>query len=372
MFLKKISLLNFKNYADASLVFSEDVNCFIGNNGVGKTNFLDAIHYLSFCKSYFNASDFQNIKYGSDFFIVQGDFNIENSEDTIYCSVSLHQRKIFKRNKKEYNRLSEHIGLFPGVVISPEDVNLINDSSKIRRKFIDSVISQYNRQYLNCLINYNKVLEQRDSLLKYFAESGSYDVHSLEIWDKTLIDSGKLIFKLRQEFLKNFIPLFQKYFRVISNEAENVTLEYESQLNHLSFEDLLHNLLAADRAAQRSTGGIHKDDLIFKLGGHPIKISGSQGQQKSYLIALKLAQFECIKNTMPAASGAPILLLDDIFDKLDNLRIQSLMQLVSSHHFGQIFITDTDENRIRTVFNKINVDLKLFKIDKQGHPLIIH
>lgn len=362
MYLKKISLINFKNYSEADLEFSDGVNCFAGHNGVGKTNLLDAIHYLTFCKSYFNSIDSQNILRGKDFFIIQGEFENNGLSDAIYCSVSLSQRKIFKRNKKEYSRLSEHIGLFPSVMISPEDVNLINEGPRIRRKFIDSVISQFDKHYLDLLIRYNKALEQRDSLLKHFADSGKFDIHSLEIWDEQLKDSGKVIFKTRKKFLEDFISVFQKYYQIISNDAENVTLDYESQLNNFSFEKLLHDFLIKDRAAQRSTGGIHKDDLIFKLGEHPIKTFGSQGQQKSYLIALKLAQFEYIKEIK---NFSPILLLDDIFDKLDNPRIQSLMQLVSSHHFGQIFITDTDENRIRSIFKKINVDLKLFRISKE-------
>lgn len=362
MFLKKISLINFKNYPEAELEFSGDINCFAGNNGVGKTNLLDAIHYLTFCKSYFNAIDSQNILHGKDFFMVQGEFENDGLSDTIYCSVSQNQRKIFKRNKKEYPRLSAHIGRFPSVMISPEDVNLINEGSRIRRKFIDSVISQYDSQYLDILIKYNKALEQRDSLLKYFGESGKFDIHSLEIWDKQLTDCGEIIFETRKKFLSGFIPVFQKYFQIVCNDAEEVSLEYQSQLNSLSFEKLLNNLLNADRSAQRSTGGIHKDDLVFKLGEHPIRTFGSQGQQKSYLIALKLAQFEYIREIKKLS---PILLLDDIFDKLDNRRIHALMQLVSSHHFGQIFITDTDENRILGVFKKINVDLKLFKIGKE-------
>lgn len=362
MFLKKISLINFKNYSETALEFSEDVNCFTGNNGVGKTNLLDAIHYLSFCKSYFNSTDSQNINYGKEFFMVQGEFDYEGIPETIYCSVSQNQRKIFKRNKKEYTRLSEHIGIIPAVMISPSDISLINEGSRVRRKFIDSIISQYDKQYLDGLISYNKALEQRDSLLKHFAESGKFDFHSLEIWDKALCDSGKLIFRKRKKFLGEFIPVFRKYFRIISNDAENVTLEYESQLNETAFDKILSDCLMRDRAAQRSTTGIHKDDLIFKLGDHPIKMFGSQGQQKSYLIALKLAQFECIKEIKKLA---PVLLLDDIFDKLDIHRIHALMQLVSCHHFGQIFITDTDESRIRHVFKKINVDLKLFKIGQE-------
>ncbi len=359
MFLKKISLFNFKNYSEAQFDFSEDINCFSGNNGVGKTNLLDAIHYLSFCKSYFNSTDYLNIRHGSDFFILQGDFVNESKEETIYCSASINQRKIFKKNKKEYSRLSEHIGLFPSVVISPEDTNLIHEGSRARRKFLDSVISQFNKTYLENLINYNKALEQRDALLKNFAESGKFDLSSLLIWNKPLIENGDEIYQKRKEFLKIFIPVFQKYFKIISGGAEPVSLDYQSGLNQNSLQTLLDETIIADRNAQRTTSGIHKDDLIFKLGGHPLKTIGSQGQQKSFIIAMKLAQFECIKEIK---KFCPILLLDDIFDKLDHNRINSLMNLVSTHHFGQIFITNTEEKKIREIFKKIKIDLKLFKI----------
>lgn len=358
MFLKKIALFNFKNYPEAQFDFSEEINCFVGNNGMGKTNLLDAIHYLSFCKSYFNSTDIQNIAHGKEFFIVQGEFEYSGITDAVYCSASQNQRKIFKKNKKEYPRLSEHIGLFPSVMIAPEDVSLIHEGSRVRRRFIDSVISQSDKEYLESLIKYNKALEQRDALLKFFAESGKFDVPSLEIWDYQLIDCGEKIYEARKNFLREFIPFFQKYFQIISRDAEVVEMEYMSDLNGRPLKELLKDLLHADRAAARTTGGIHKDDLVFKLGDHPIKAVGSQGQQKSYLIALKLAQFEFIKQT----GRMPLLLLDDIFDKLDSRRIEALMQLVSSHHFGQIFITDTEESRIKSVFEKIKAEVKMFQI----------
>lgn len=366
MYLKNLTLINFKNYPEAQLEFSPDINSFTGNNGVGKTNLLDAIHYLSTCKSNFSNADTRNILHNKEFFIVQGEFirdsAAENLSDNIYCSVSHTMRKVFKRNKKEYPRLSEHIGHFPCVIITPEDSHLIHEGSRIRRKFIDHIISQYDKIYLEQLIRYNKALEQRDALLKTFADSGRFEIHSLEIWDKQLADSGKIIFSARKKFLDDFIPVFQKYFRIISDDAEQVTLDYESQLNTCGFEKLLLESLVNDRASQRTTAGIHKEDLVFKLGDQPIKELGSQGQQKSFVIALKLAQFEYLKTIK---KFPPVLLLDDIFDKLDNRRINALMQLVSSHHFGQIFITDTDEHRITSIFKKINVNLKLFRIGKE-------
>jgi len=358
MYLKKLSLINFKNYPEAELEFSGHVNCLTGNNGEGKTNILDAIHYLSFCKSFFNPIDSQNILHDAPFFLIQGVFD-NNEEDEVYCGLKRNQRKIFKRNKKEYSRLAEHIGLYPLVMVSPADSELITEGSESRRKFIDSVIAQFDREYLENLIAYNKVLSHRNALLKQIAESGRFDKDALEIWDVQLIDHGKKIYDKRNNFIKSFISIFQKYYELISGGKEKVGIVYTSHFNETNFADVLSNALNRDRAMLYTTVGIHKDDLEFTMDTHSIKKYASQGQQKSFLIALKLAQFDFIKNIKKVT---PILLLDDIYDKLDDLRVKQLMELVSSNNFGQLFITDTHPTRLSDLFKSGDADYKVFKI----------
>lgn len=359
MFLKKLSVLNFKNYPEAQLSFSKQVNCLTGNNGEGKTNILDAIHYLSFCKSFFNPIDSQNILHESPFFLIQGVFELDDKEDEIYCGIKRNQKKQFKRNKKEYTRLADHIGTYPLVMISPADSELITEGSESRRRFIDSVIAQFDRNYLENLIRYNKVLSQRNALLKQFGDRRQFDKASLEIWDMQLIEYGQHVHTCRQNFIQNFIPIFQKYYELISGGRENVGIKYNSHLNDAAFADVLANALNRDRAMEYTTVGIHKDDLEFTINDHPVKKYASQGQQKSFLIALKLAQFDFIKKIKQIT---PILLLDDIYDKLDDLRVKQLMELVSSDNFGQLFITDTHPSRLADLFQTGNVDFKVFKI----------
>lgn len=359
MHLKHLSLINFKNYPEAELSFSPRFNCFTGNNGEGKTNLLDAIHYLSFCKSFFNSVDSRNISHNEPFFMIKGTFDLENNEEEIYCGLKRNQKKQFKRNKKEYSRLADHIGLFPLVMISPADSELISEGSEQRRKFIDSVISQYDKSYLEDLISYNKILSQRNALLKRFADSRSFDEASLEIWDIQLIDLAQTIHKKREEFIKSFIPIFQKYYELISGGKENVGLHYQSHLNEGDFVEVLKKALKKDLALQYSTVGIHKDDLEFLLNSHSIKMYGSQGQQKSYLIALRLAQFSYIQKIK---NLTPILLLDDIYDKLDETRVSQLMEIVSGPEFGQVFITDTHSERIPKLF-KEKKHLRHFKVN---------
>ena len=359
MYLQTLSVLNFKNYAEAELSFSARINCFSGNNGEGKTNLLDAIHYLSFCKSFFNPIDSQNIRHEETFFMIQGVFQRNEEREEVYCAQKRNYKKQFKRNKKEYTRLADHIGLFPVVMISPADADLISEGSESRRKFMDSVISQYNRNYLDDLINYNKALSQRNALLKRFAESRSFDKESLEVWNDQLMSYGNKIFLERKSFINAFIPTFQQYYELISGGKEKVSLEYISQLNSVDFEELLANALSKDKVLQHSTSGIHKDDLQFGIEKFPVKKFASQGQQKSYLIALKLAQFDFIKKIK---NTAPILLLDDIHDRLDELRVQQLMDLVSSEQFGQVFITDTNASKIEALFKGKKAALKMFHI----------
>ena len=368
MFLQKLSLTNFKNYSEAEFSFSEKINCFIGDNGAGKTNILDAIYYLSFCKSYFNSIDTQNILFHQPFFAIHGNY-VRNSEkkDLITCIQKRNSRKQFKLNKKEYSRLADHIGQFPLVMISPYDRDLINDGSEIRRKYIDGVISQFDKFYLDDLLNYNKVLAQRNALLKKFAENRYFDNAVLDIWNEQMIKLGNRIHEKRKNFLTEFAPIFQHYFEFISLGKEVVTISYESQLTNNKFDKLLNESLEKDRMFRYSTVGIHKDDLDFRILDYPIKKFGSQGQQKSFVIAIKLAQFEYTKNIK---GFKPVLLFDDIFDKLDDSRVEQLIKLVSENNFGQVFITDTQHQRIERVFNTIKIDHEIFEI-KEGKALEI-
>jgi DNA replication and repair protein RecF len=359
MWLKNLTLLNFKNYNAADLKFSSTVNAFVGNNGAGKTNLLDAIHYLCLCKSYFNPIDSQQIKTGEDLFLVQGDFDKDEKNEKISCGLKRNQKKSFKRNKKEYDKLADHVGLFPVVMISPYDINIIMDGSEERRRFIDNVISQTDSRYLDELIVYNKHLLNRNALLKQVAATRTLDVALLQILDEQLVNSGNIIFQKRKEFLLDFIPLFDQHYRFLTNEAEQVSLTYQSQLNEQPFETLLAQSIDKDRILERTTTGIHKDELQFEIAQMPLKKFGSQGQQKSFLIALKLAQYSYLQKFK---KFKPLLLLDDIFDKLDQHRIHKLMEMVSHHDFGQIFITDTDKKRVKAVFDEINVGVDLFDV----------
>jgi DNA replication and repair protein RecF len=359
MYLQQLSVINFKNYAEAGLTFSEGVNVFTGNNGAGKTNLLDAIHYLSLCKSYFNPIDSQQIKQGADFFIITGSFNKNGNQDAVACSVKRNQKKQFKRNKKDYQRLADHIGLFPLVMVSPYDISIIIEGSEERRKFIDNVISQTDNSYLDELITYNKVLVNRNALLKLIADTGRYDPHLLEVLDEQLTVSGNRIFEKRKAFMESFTEIFNKHYRYLSDNAEQVELIYESQLLQDDFTTLLKKSIEKDRALERTTCGIHKDDLMFAIHGMAMKKFGSQGQQKSFLIALKLAQYSFLNQQN---GFKPILLLDDIFDKLDDLRVTKLMQMISNHDFGQVFITDTNISRVKNIFGEIGVDIRLFKV----------
>ena len=359
MYLQKLSLVNFKNFDSKTFEFEEKINCFVGQNGIGKTNILDAIYYLSFAKSYFNPVAVQNIQHHKDFFVVEGDYSINDRKEKIICSLKKGQKKILKRNGKAYEKFSDHVGQVPLVIISPSDRDMVTDGSDSRRKFIDGVISQQDKSYLKGLIAYNKVLSQRNALLKYFAANRTFDAINLEVYDDQLIAFGSAIFKKRKEFLEQFIPIFNHKYQIISNENEEVNLIYKSQLLSSTYKDLLKNSLGKDKMLQYTTVGIHKDDLSFEIGDYPIKKFGSQGQQKSYLIALKFAQFEFIKQQ---SNLIPILLLDDIFDKLDESRVSQIIELVDNDEFGQIFITDTHSDRIKNIIQRSNKSYQIFKI----------
>ena len=360
MYISKLTLSNFKNYEEAVFQFSDKINCFVGNNGTGKTNLLDAIHYLAFCKSYFTASDTHNIRHGEDFFAIHGScFRGSEVPDTLQIIQKKGQRKKFLLNRQEYDRLADHIGTVPLVMISPYDRDLINDGSEIRRRYTDSVISQFDRLYLEDLINYNKALYQRNTLLKQFAERQSFDPASLEIWDDQLITLGSKIYDRRKSFLEEFIPIFRKYYRFISGDTETVDITYTSQLHEKPAGVLMTESLSRDRATQFTNAGVHKDDLEYLMGGYPVKRYGSQGQQKSFVIAIKLAQFDF---TRDRKGFKPILLLDDVFDKLDDLRVEQLIKLVGENSFGQVFITDTQEEKVRKIFDAIPIPHKIFRI----------
>ncbi len=361
MNLKSLQLVNYRNFEDLALDFSEKINCFIGNNGVGKTNILDAIYNLSFTKSWLNPLDTQNIRYNQDFFLIKGKYDFEEEEIEISCGLKRGKKKSFKRKGKEYKKLSEHIGLIPLVSISPYDSNLIHGGSEERRKFIDSVISQFDKEYLQALLKYKRILTQRNHLLKQFAEQRTFDKESLSVWNMQLVEYGTFIYDKRKKFLNELSPIFQKYYDFISEKKESVQLTYRSQLIE-NFENLLELNIEKDRALQYTSTGIHKDELIFKLKEHNLKKNASQGQQKTYLIALKLAQFDYIKQI---SNIKPILLFDDIFDKLDSLRVEQIIKLVADKHFGQIFITDTNQERLDKILNKIEINYKLFKINDE-------
>lgn len=359
MHLQSLSLLNFKNCKEIDISFCSGINCFAGNNGQGKTNLLDAIYYLSFCKSFFNTSDSQNIFHGESFFMVQGKYLNNEQAEEIHCGVKRNQKKVFKRNKKEYDRLADHIGLFPLIMIAPEDIELIIGGSEERRKFIDGLISQFDKVYLNNLLEYQRALIQRNALLKHFAEKNIFDESAVEIWDEQLIEKGNYIYEKRNNTLKQLIPVFQHYYETITQGKEKVELLYHSQLHQKDFRTLLKESRKKDRILQYTSQGIHKDDLEFLLGKYPLKRLGSQGQQKSYLIALKLAQYDFIKQII---KSTPILLLDDIFDKLDDNRVKQIVEMVLSHNFGQIFITDTNIERMSKILSDVGEQYMIFDV----------
>lgn len=355
MFLAQLSLINFRSHPDARLHFAEKVAVFTGRNGSGKTNLLDAIHYLSFCKGFLNPSDIQNIHLKEGFFLVEGKFNSDDSIISLSCGLKRGQPKVFKRNGKEYERLSEHIGQIPLVVIAPTDIVLLSGGSEERRKFMDSVISQYDRSYLDALIRYNRVLKQRNALLR----QGSPDRTMLEVFDLQLSEFAAPIFEARTKFIAIAEPLLLQFYTEMSGGNERVNMRYESQLQNGQLEDLLKHSLERDLALQYTTEGIHKDDIELEINGYSLKRFASQGQQKTMLIALKLAQFDVLHQ---AKNILPLLLLDDIFEKLDEQRITALLNLIAQGHFGQIFITDSHPQRVSEILGSIDCAFDHFEL----------
>ena len=361
MYLNQLSLLNFKNYQEANFHFLPGVNCFVGNNGAGKTNILDAIHYLCLCKSYFNPIDSQQILHEEGFFLVQGEFNRTDIIEPVYCGVKRNHKKVFKRNNKEYQRLADHIGIYPLVMISPQDQYLISEGSEERRKFLDNAISQTDSVYLDDLITYHKIIAQRNALLKQFQERNKVDPEMIEIYDEQMLTLGEKIFQKRLAFMEAFIPLFNQIYQTICDGAEAVTFVYESHLKQSDFAAILKKSLSKDIITARTNYGVHKDDLQFNLGDLPLKKYASQGQQKSYVIALKLAHYSFLQLRK---GYKPILMLDDIFDKLDERRIRKLLAMVGEDSFGQLFITDTDQNRVAKIFKDLQIDCRIFEVSK--------
>ena len=359
LYLNKINVVNYKNILIGEYELDRKINCFVGNNGIGKTNLLDSIYHLSAGKSYFNSISSQTINHDQDFMFIDGDFIKNDTQENIICSLKRGKKKTLKRNGKIYKKLSEHVGLIPLVMISPSDRDLIQEGSSLRRKFIDSIISQNNNIYLNNIINYHKVLTQRNALLKYFNKSNSFDLDNISIYNDQLSQLSKPIYETKKKFFKNFSPVFFKHYNSISQNKETINISFQSQLEHESLDSLLNNSINKDRIIQYTSCGIHKDDLVMEINGYPIKKYGSQGQQKSFLIALKLAQFDYLKSE---CNSSPILLLDDIFDKLDNERVKQLIQLVNNNLFGQIFISDTDFDRTNRIIKEIDSSHKIFKL----------
>lgn len=358
MILERLSILNYKNIEQADLTLSPKINCFLGSNGMGKTNLLDAIYYLSFCKSHNNPIDSQNIRHDADFAVIQGWYEIEGKQEEFFCSLRRRQKKQFKRNKKEYERFSDHIGLLPLVMVSPSDTELIIGGSDERRKFIDQFLSQFDKEYLYSLIRYNKALQQRNALLK---TDGIIDDTLLDLWDEQLVAEGQIIYNKRKDFVDKFIPTFQRFYDFICSSNEKVQLKYESHFDTDNFADLLKQKRQRDKIIGYTTTGIHKDDLDMQMDGYSIKRVGSQGQNKTYVVALKLAQFDFLHK---ATETTPILLLDDIFDKLDSSRVEQIIKLVLDKDFGQIFVTDTNREHLDEILSRTNSNYHLYEVGK--------
>ena len=359
MILKRISILNYKNLEQVEIGFSAKLNCFFGQNGMGKTNLLDAVYFLSFCKSSGNPIDSQNIRHDQDFFVIQGFYEAEDgTPEEIYCGMKRRSKKQFKRNKKEYSRFSDHIGFLPLVMVSPADSELIAGGCDERRRFMDMVIVQYDHEYLDALVRYNKALQQRNVLLKQEEEP---DEALMGLWEEMMAQEGEKIYEKRKAYVEEFIPVFQDFYARISRGKERVGLRYISHGQRGELLDVIRRDRAKDRIMGYSLHGVHKDDLEMTLGEFPIKREGSQGQNKTYLIALKLAQFDFLRRT--GSRTTPLLLLDDIFDKLDADRVEQIVKLVSGEQFGQIFVTDTNRDHLDRILEKTDEDYKLFYVE---------
>ena len=338
MYLSNLSLLNFKNISQADLELSNRVNCFLGDNGQGKTNLLDAIYHLSYTKSFFNSIDSQNVMFDESLYVIQGVVKNEQEEYKLYCGLKKGDKKIFKKNKKIYKKLADHIGFFPVVMITPYDINLILEGGETRRRFFDALIAQFDINYLFELLHYNKLLKQRNAFLK----TNTNSVDLLEVYDDQMIEKAQSIHESRKKFIDEFKPIFNKFYKDISSNKEGVGLNYQSALHENTMKELFINNRTKDQLIGHTSSGIHRDDFLFSIKNNPLKKFGSQGQQKTYLIALKLAKFEYIKLKK---NINPVLLLDDIFDKLDDHRVGYILNLIEKNNLGQTFITDTSKEK---------------------------
>lgn len=358
MTLNRISIVNFKNIAAVDLDLSPKMNCFIGLNGAGKTNFLDAVYYLSFCHSISGTPDVQLVEHDKDFFMIEGKYGSDDdAQEVISCSVKKGHKKHFKRNGKDYKRLSQHIGLIPLILISPSDISFVIGGGEERRKFMDVAISQYDHTYLDALLRYNKALQQRNASLKGESEP---DAMLMDILEEEMAQQGNILFEKRQDFIQALIPVFQRIYCDISNQQEEVSLRYLSHASEGNLLELLRSGRDKDRIVGHSLHGIHRDDLEMLIGGYPLKREGSQGQLKSFVLSLKLAQFDFLRHR--TNESMPLLLLDDIFDKLDAFRVKKIVQLVSGNHFGQIFITDTNRDHLDSILRQVDGDYRIFSV----------
>ena len=368
MILRKLSILNYKNIREADLTFSDKLNCFIGLNGQGKTNIMDAIYLLSFTKSAFNIVDSQNITHDADMALVQGHYqpstvNCQPSTVQVSCGLKRGVKKQFRLDKTDYKRLIDHIGLIPLVMVCPEDSELIAEGSDERRRFLNVVISQQDKTYIEYLTSYNALLKQRNALLKQLADRADEREDGdglLAVYEQQMAPLAQAVYNVRKEFIEAFIPVFQSVYAEIAEDAEQVSLRYISQLQNRDLKEAYVATRQRDMILGWTSQGVHKDELEMTLGGFPIKREGSQGQNKTYAISMKLAQFDFLRKTI--SSTTPLLLLDDIFDKLDASRVEKIVNLVAGDSFGQIFITDTNRDHLDQILKDRDFDYKLFKV----------
>lgn len=359
--LSRLSVLQFRNHREAGVELGPQVNCLVGPNGTGKTNLLDAVHYLCMCKSYFEPQDLLNVLHGEEWFMVKGTMETPAGPDELSCSVRKGHRKVFTRNRKEYDRLADHVGRFPAVMVTPYDGQLVLDGSEVRRRFLDGLIAQFDRAYLDHLLRYNRALAQRNLLLK--ALHGPPSRGAMDPWDEQLILHGEAVHAVRKEFMAAMAPLLEQHYQGIADGPERVALGHRTELDEASMREILDARRERDLQAQHTTGGTHKDDLVFSIDGRSLRKFGSQGQQKTFLIALKLAQFDL---TTARTGLKPLLLLDDIFDKIDPKRMRHLLRLLGDGRFGQVIITDTDAARLHAALDGLGLDTRFFLLDHQG------
>ena len=359
MHLRELQLLNFRNYTDNNFAFTAGLNCVVGNNGRGKTNLLDAIYYLCMCKSHFAGSDRSVLRRGGDFIRLVGQFERLKRSERVVAKVIPGKKKEFERNGNAYSRLVEHIGMFPVVFITPDDTQLAREGSEARRKFMDNTLCQTDPKYLAQLIDYNRLLRQRNALLRKYLETGNYSRELLATYNQQMIGPASYLFTQRNLFVGRFSPVFDRFYRDISGGHESVELRYQSKFREAPLSEQYDQTLASDLRRGYTTAGIHRDDLGFRLNGFPVKRFASQGQLKSFVLALKLAQYDYLKSSQ---SVAPILLLDDIFDKLDADRVGRLLQLLTEQQFGQVFLTDTDRERVVRVIEGLQIEKKIIEV----------